>query len=90
MDADIQLNARAERFARKFGAIKRIHVNRQIIAANRKYGTDHPAITVQTSAGSLVCRSAEITGPSKMRSDKPLSCGARIYLETRSVVLIQP
>jgi hypothetical protein len=51
-----------------------------------KHGTDDPAITVQTSAGSFTARKVTIEGPSVMRSDKPLSCGARIYLETTAPV----
>lgn len=69
------------------GPLKRIHVNKHVIAANVKHGRNDPAITVQTSAGSFVARKVVIHGPSVMRSDKQLSCGARIYLETNAQLI---
>lgn len=82
------------------GTVKRIHVDRRIIAQNRKNGTDLPAITVQTSKGPLKCREANVLGMGRMvqsgryRRDadgsvleiKPLSCGARIWFQTNAAV----
>jgi hypothetical protein len=78
---------RRARLAVSSGPLKRVHVNRHVIAANVKNGTDEPAVTIQTSAGSIPCYAAHIDGPSLMRSDKPLACGARVYLETRAPVI---
>lgn len=69
----------------------RIHINRQRIAQNRKYGTKQPVITAKTykdnrygheviikdAKGSEVAR---ITGVDAGR--KQLSCGARVWVET--------
>lgn len=70
----------------KAGTIKRLHVDRHIIASNRKHGTDKPPLTIQTSKGSIKARRVNINGPSQFvyQSQKPLSCGARAWIETRS------
>ena len=69
------------------GLIKRIHINKHVIRANLKNGTDDPAITVQLSSGPLRARNVDIKGPSRLvTGKKPLSCGARIWLETRAEV----
>lgn len=73
--------------AGRSGTLKRVHVNKHIIAANVKSGRSDPAITVQTSKGSFTAHTVVIHGPSIMRSDKPLSCGARIYLETHAQLI---
>lgn len=73
----------------KKGTIKRVHVNKHIIARNLKYGRKDPAITVQTSKGSITGYAVEIHGKSKMiYPDKPLKCGARIWLETTARIEI--
>jgi len=69
------------------GLVKRIHINKHIIQANQKYGKDDPAITVQLSTGPLRARNVDIKGPSRLvTGDKPLSCGARIWIETKAEV----
>jgi len=69
------------------GTIKRIHVNKHVIASNLKHGLNAPAITVQTSKGPIRARRVKVLGPSEMVSgEKPLSCGARIWLETKAKV----
>ncbi len=71
------------------GYIKRIHVNQHEIRKNTKDGDDRPVITVQTSEGSLVAHEVEIHGPTKIISSKPqLSCGARIWIETRALITL--
>ena len=73
------------------GTIKRIHVDRRILAHNIKNGTDDPAITVQTSKGAMKASRVKINGPSELvqaglTAERPLSCGARIWVQTRSEV----
>lgn len=73
------------------GFIKRIHVDQHAIRANIKAKTRRgmrPPVTVQTSAGSLKGWTVEVGGPSTViyRPDSPLSCGARLWIETTSVV----
>lgn len=69
------------------GTIKRLHVDRRVIAQNRKSGRDDPAITVQTSKRPFKARRVRVLGPSEfVQSKKPLSCGARLWIETRAGV----
>ena len=60
-----------------------IHVNRAIIAANNKNGTDDPAIIVRTYKGSTNHKRVQINGPATFvqSMDKPLSCGAKVWVE---------
>ena len=67
------------------GTVKRLHVDRRIMAQNRKNGTNEPAYTIQTSKGSIKCH--WVDGYFTFdQSKKPLSCGARMYGETRGEV----
>jgi len=63
---------------------KRIHVNQHAIRRNRKNGTSDPVITVKTYKDNRYCHSVDIHGPSRVvySPDKPLSCGARVWIET--------
>lgn len=67
---------------------KRIFVNRQIVAQNRKYGTNKPPITVRSYNKTIHCHYVVIEGPSILmhRPKKPLHCGARVWLETEAEV----
>jgi hypothetical protein len=68
--------------------LKRIHINQHVIRANAKNGTDDPVITVKTSIGNDYAHEVHIDGPSTVvySPDKPLSCGAKVWIETTSVV----
>lgn len=70
------------------GTIKRVHVDRRIMAANLKHGENNPPITVQTGHGPYKAREVRIEGPSTFvyRPEKPLACGARLWVETRGAV----
>lgn len=70
------------------GTIKRLHVNRHVIADNRKNGKRGPALTIQTSRGPFRAHAVNILGPSTMiySPDKPLSCGASAWIETCAAV----
>ena len=65
-----------------------IHVNQHIIRANRKHGKDDPPLTVKTYKDRRNAHRVKINGPSEIvyTSDKPLSCGAHAWVETRSKV----
>jgi len=71
--------------------IKRIHVNQHRIKANKKYNLNDPVITVKTSKSNTYGHEVVINGPSKViySPDKPLSCGARVWIETESEVKIK-
>jgi len=69
---------------------KRIHVNQHIIRANAKNGESNPPLTVKTSKANHKCTSVEVQGPSTVvySPEKPLSCGAKVWIETNSPVLV--
>jgi len=66
-----------------------IHVNQAVIKRNRKMGTSDPAITVKNYKSNNYAHTVEILGPSKIchSPNKPLSCGARVWIETQSRVI---
>lgn len=65
-------------------AITRIHINQHIIKANKKNGTNDPAVTVKIGKSNKRYHVVDICGPSKViySPNKPLSCGARCWIET--------
>jgi len=69
----------------------RIHVNQHKIRSNKKYNLNDPVITVKTSKSNIYAHEVEVLGPSKIiySSDKPLSCGARVWIETEGEVKIK-
>jgi hypothetical protein len=69
-----------------------IHINKHHIAANLKHGTKLPVITVKQGGRNIKCDEVEILGPSKVvhSPDKPLSCGARVWIETEAELKIKP
>lgn len=76
----------------KAGIIKRIHVNQHNIRHNRAAaaGDHRPVFTVKTSDKNWKAESVEIMGESHMvySPDKPLSCGARVWMETTAAVRV--
>ena len=69
----------------------RIHVNQHKIRSNKKNNLNEPVITVKTSKSNTYGHEVEVLGPSKViySPDKPLSCGARFWIETNSDVKIK-
>ena len=69
---------------------KKIHVNQHKIRSNKKHNLNEPVITVKTSKFNDYGHEVEILGPSKIvySPDKPLSCGARVWIETEAEVKI--
>ena len=67
-----------------------IHVNQHVIRANNKSEDKKPPLTVKTYKENRKGFEAEITGSAKViySPDKPLSCGARVWIETESEVLV--
>lgn len=70
-----------------------IHVNQQKIQQNRKYGTEQPVITVKTYKDNRYGHEAIIYGQDGKPAAKivysprkPLSCGARVWIETQNEV----
>lgn len=63
-----------------------IHVNQHVIKANRRDGTSNPVLTVKTYKSNTYAHEVIINGPSKViyRPEKPLSCGAHVWIEADS------
>jgi hypothetical protein len=69
---------------------KRIHINQHKIRSNKKNNSKEPVITVKTSKSNDYATEVEIKGPSKIiySPDKPLPCGARVWIETDEKVVL--
>lgn len=71
--------------------MKRIHVNQMVIRHNKKYDNKLPAIRIEDTDTKEViyCREVTFLGSSTMvyHPDKPLSCGAKLWIETHFDVL---
>jgi hypothetical protein len=65
-----------------------IHVNQHVIKDNRKYGTANPVLTVKTYKSNTYASEVVVRGESRVvySPDKPLSCGAHVWIETESEV----
>jgi len=61
-----------------------IHVNQHVIKSNSKTGERKPVLTVKTYKSNTYAHTVEINGPSRVvySPDKPLSCGAKVWIET--------
>lgn len=75
--------------------LTRIHVNQHVIKANNKTGERHPVITVKTAKSNEYGHCVAIldaNGNEVARviysPDKPLKCGARVWIETKNVVKV--
>ncbi len=68
----------------------RIHVNRQVLASNKKNGTNHPPISVRIGSKTHLCHEVDIPGNAKMiyKPHKSLPCGAVLWWEVPPDVVI--
>lgn len=66
-----------------------IHVNQHKIKSNAKNNTKEPVLTVKTYKSNTYAHEVGILGPCKVvySPDKPLPCGARVWIETESEVI---
>ena len=71
---------------------KIIHINQHVIKSNHKNNKRDPVITVKTYKSNNYGHQVDILGPSKViySPDKPLSCGAKVWIETDSEVIVIP
>ena len=67
-----------------------IHVNQHVIKSNRKNEEENPVLTIKTYKENKYAHEVEINGPSKIvySPNKPLSCGAQVWIETYDGVTI--
>ena len=73
------------------GIVKRIHINQHNIKHNNKNPDDRkPVMTVKHSRGNAKGDFVQINGPSFVMysPEKPLSCGARVWIQTEAEVEI--
>lgn len=67
----------------------RVHVNQHHIRANAKDGGDRPVLTVKDYKENRKCNEVTFTNGRVVYSpDKPLPCGARVWIETDDPVQI--
>ena len=68
--------------------LKRIHINQHVIRANAKTGERNPVITVKGSNANDYGNTVIINEHTKVvySPDKPLSCGAKVWIETTEEV----
>jgi hypothetical protein len=72
-----------------------IHVNQHVVKANKKNGEENPVLTCKTYKENIYAKEIEILdeGGSVIAKvvyspDKPLSCGARVWIETHHEVRV--
>lgn len=72
------------------GTIKRIHVNQHMIRRNKTTGERNNVITVQWRNQSYPVEKVQINGTAQTiySPDKPLSCGAHVWVETKAEVVV--
>jgi len=68
-----------------------IHINKNLKQSNDKHGRTVPICRVEIRGKTLYGSAVDIQGPSKMiyNPDKPRKCGAKLWIETNSPVIIQ-
>ena len=64
--------------------IARIHVNQHVIKANAKNGENNPVFTIKQGGKNTYAHSVKVHGEMELvySPDKPLSCGAKVWIET--------
>lgn len=67
-----------------------VHVNQHKIRRNTKMAEPEPVLTVKTYCTNDYAFEVEIEGPSRViySPNKPLSCGARVWIETHEGVRV--
>ena len=65
--------------------IARIHVNQHVIKANAKSGERNPVFTIKHGGKNTYATRVKVKGEMELvySPDKPLSCGAKVWIETR-------
>lgn len=68
----------------------RIHVNQHVIKSNAMNNENEPVLTIKTYKSNTYAHRVVINGPSEVvySPDKPLSCGAKVWIETDAEVVV--
>jgi hypothetical protein len=70
----------------------KVYINRHVVAANQKSGERKPPITILRSKGQRsYALDVELHGNVRVvySPDKPLSCGARVWIECDDAIAIE-
>jgi hypothetical protein len=74
---------------------KIIHVNQHVIKSNSKKGENEPVLTCKTykenryaSEVEILDKDGEVVAKVIYRPDNPLSCGAKVWIETNNDINI--
>jgi hypothetical protein len=68
----------------------KIHVNQHVIKKNRQTGERKPVLTIKTYKSNRYASEVEGDGKFRViyRPDKPLSCGAHVWIECDGDVVV--
>jgi hypothetical protein len=68
--------------------LKRIHINQHVIRRNVREDAYEPPIRIKTYNKNIPAYRVRIDGPAEVvySPDRPLSCGARVWIETEAAV----
>lgn len=79
----------------KKGLKKYLHVNKHKIASNLKHEKDDPVITAKTYKSNdyakqvdILDKEGNVVASLVQEMDKPLSCGARVYIVTNATIKV--
>jgi hypothetical protein len=74
----------------KLMAITRVHVNQHVIRANAKNGENNPVFTIKSRGKNTYAHSVRVIGEMELvyAPDDPLSCGAKVWIETKGDIVV--
>ena len=74
----------------KLMAITRVHVNQHVIRANAKNGENNPVFPIKSRGKNTYAHSVRVIGEMELvyAPDDPLSCGAKVWIETKGDIVV--
>tara|TARA_R110001599_G_C11844776_1_gene619866 strand:+ start:317 stop:550 length:234 start_codon:yes stop_codon:yes gene_type:complete len=71
-------------------AITRVHVNQHVIRANAKNSENNPVFTIKSRGKNTYAHRVRVVGEMELvySPDNPLSCGAKVWIETKGEIII--
>ena len=71
-------------------AITRVHVNQHVIRANAKNGENNPIFTIKSKGKNTYAHRVKVVGEMELvySPHKPLSCGAKVWIETKGDIVV--
>jgi len=70
-------------------SITRVHVNQHVIRANAKSGENNPVFTIKSKGKNTYAHRVRVVGEMELvySPDNPLSCGAKVWIETKGEII---